>query len=119
METLVMENTGHSGTKAEGYTRGLQWVFARPSIAFVPAVLDPYTGTYASTSDTIRISREKDHLVASAHGRQFTLNAASLDDYYVKGIFAKLHFRKPNDGKIEGVELHLFSNDEYLNKITP
>jgi predicted alpha/beta superfamily hydrolase len=119
METLVMENTGHSGTKAEGYTRGLQWAFARPSIAFVPAVLDPYTGTYASTSDTIRISREKDHLVASAHGRQFILNAESLDDYYVKGIFAKLHFRKPNDGKIEGVELHLFSNDEYLKKIMP
>ncbi|HEX4850191.1 MAG TPA: alpha/beta hydrolase-fold protein, partial [Puia sp.] len=29
IETKILENTGHSGTKAEGYARGLQFVFKR------------------------------------------------------------------------------------------
>jgi hypothetical protein len=47
------------------------------------------------------------------------LNAASLNDFYIKGTFADLHFRKGDSGKIEGVELHTYSNRESLNKIVP
>ena len=32
IESRVLENTGHSGTKGEGYARGLQFVFKRPSL---------------------------------------------------------------------------------------
>ena len=31
LQTRVLENSGHSGTKAAGYARGLQAVFARPA----------------------------------------------------------------------------------------
>jgi hypothetical protein len=118
METLVMENTGHSGTKAEGYTRGLQSVFERPSLSLAPSVLDTYTGIYASGTDTVKIGREKDHIVVTNHNNML-LHAATLTDFYVKGTFANLHFKKGDAGKIEGVELHLYSNQEYLKKIMP
>ena len=45
-ETKVIENTGHSGNKAEGFTRGLQYVFARPSLSLDPAILKQYVGEY-------------------------------------------------------------------------
>jgi len=36
LETKVLEGIGHSGSKAEGCTRGLQAVFARPSLTLAP-----------------------------------------------------------------------------------
>ena len=33
MKSKVLENTGHSGTKAETYGRGLQFVFEKPTVA--------------------------------------------------------------------------------------
>ena len=35
IESKVLENTGHSGTKGEGYAKGLQFVFKRPSITII------------------------------------------------------------------------------------
>ncbi len=46
METKILENIGHSGSKAEGFTRGLQWAFERPSLSLEPAVLKQYEGAY-------------------------------------------------------------------------
>ncbi len=44
VETRVIEGSGHSGGKAEGYSRGLQFVFAKSSVAVDPAILDRYHG---------------------------------------------------------------------------
>jgi predicted alpha/beta superfamily hydrolase len=118
METLVMDNTGHSGTKAEGYTRGLQSVFARPSIQIIPSQLDSYTGTYASATDTLRIGREKDHLVMINRNKT-TLTAATPNDFYIKGSFLNLHFMNGDPGKIEGVRIQRYAGQQYLKKIKP
>jgi predicted alpha/beta superfamily hydrolase len=65
LQTRVLENTGHSGTKAEGYTRGLQAVFARPSLKLAVDILAQYVGAYQLNPETtIMISAESDHLVA-------------------------------------------------------
>ncbi len=65
LQTRVLENTGHSGTKAEGYTRGLQAVFARPSLNLAPAILAQYVGAYQLNPEVkINVAMENDHLVA-------------------------------------------------------
>jgi len=46
IEARVLENTGHSGTKGEGYARGLQYVFKRPSLQLSDVVLEKYKGKY-------------------------------------------------------------------------
>ena len=45
-ESRTLENIGHSGTKGEGYERGLQSAFQRQSLALLPDQLQPYVGTY-------------------------------------------------------------------------
>ncbi|MEJ7677112.1 MAG: alpha/beta hydrolase-fold protein [Segetibacter sp.] len=49
----VLENTGHSGNKAESYARGLQYVFERPSLQLGNEVLSKYTGTYKQLKATL------------------------------------------------------------------
>ena len=39
IESRVLENTGHPGTKGEGYARGLQFVFKKPAVPLNDAAL--------------------------------------------------------------------------------
>jgi predicted alpha/beta superfamily hydrolase len=118
LETLIMDNTGHSGTKAEGYTRGLQSVYGRPSLKLPPALLDRYVGVYTTGTDTLKINREKDHLTCiMGNGANLALNAESTDAFYVKGIFIHVNFKKDDTDKVEGVECKTFGGKRYLKKI--
>ena len=36
LQTMVLKNTGHAGTKPEGFARRLQFVFERPSLVLAP-----------------------------------------------------------------------------------
>lgn len=117
-ETLVMDNTGHSGTKAEGYTRGLQSVYSRPSLKLATALLDQYAGVYSAGTDTLRISREKDRLAWNMnHRATLALNAESQTAFYIKGIFINANFKKDDADKVEGVEYRTFGGKIYLKKI--
>ena len=50
LETKVLEGVGHSGTKALGYTWGLQYVFMRPNFHVDRSVLERYTGSYKDSA---------------------------------------------------------------------
>lgn len=118
LETLVMDNTGHSGTKAEGYTRGLQSVYGRPSMKLATGILDQYTGVYTAGTDTLKISKEKDHLAWNMDNRAtLALNAESPTAFYVKGVFIKINFKKDAADKVESVECESFGGKLYLKKI--
>ncbi|MEI9942995.1 MAG: alpha/beta hydrolase-fold protein [Chitinophagaceae bacterium] len=64
IESRVLENTGHSGTKGEGYARGLQYVFKKPSLQLSAAVLNKYAGNYkTSNGNTLDMKVENNQLV--------------------------------------------------------
>jgi len=66
IETRVLEGSGHSGGKAEGYSRGLQFVFAKPFVAVDAAVLDQYAGTYQVNPEfKIKVVRKRISLLPS------------------------------------------------------
>jgi hypothetical protein len=119
LQTRVLENTGHSGTKAEGYTRGLQFVFARPSLQLAPAILAQYAGIYQLNPETrITISTEGDHLVAQGPDNgKMVLHAETEKDFYIPGQYLFAHFKKDETGKITGFQLEQFSREVFVQKI--
>jgi predicted alpha/beta superfamily hydrolase/uncharacterized cupin superfamily protein len=99
LQDRVLPNTGHSGGKAEGYTRGLQFVFEKPKFDIPAASLANYTGVYADGRDSIKIERDGDHLVAFLPGNpRWVLYSWSATDFYAKGILLRLHFTPADAG---------------------
>ena len=118
IESKVLENTGHSGTKGEGYARGLQFVFKRPSLQLSSNILSQYNGTYKLNDGTaIEIKEVNDTLTASAGGNIFRLFAASESDFYLTSSFLKMHFIKDEKGKVSGFELARYGSNEIAEKI--
>ncbi|MEJ0102676.1 MAG: alpha/beta hydrolase-fold protein [Bacteroidota bacterium] len=113
MDTRILENTGHSGSKAEGYTKGMQYVFAKPSITIDPGVLKKYAGTYSSaTGNKIEIIFTTDHLSLNfSNGSQHALQAESETIFYTKGEFLFVEFKKD-----EGLLLKQFSGEQFLTR---
>jgi len=57
-------NTGHSGTKSETYSRGLQYVFERNQLKLSDGELNKYTGIYqAGNGNKIEIRNEGNQLI--------------------------------------------------------
>jgi hypothetical protein len=110
---------GHSGGKAEGYTRGLQAVFARPSLAIDPSFLERYVGVYQHPSGAkFRISAEGGYLtLGTPNNSQLTLHAETDSDFYVKGSRLLIHFKKDNTGKVTGFQLERYGGEEFASKV--
>jgi predicted alpha/beta superfamily hydrolase len=118
IESRVLENTGHSGTKGEGYARGLQFVFERPSLQLSSAVLKQYEGNYKMKDGTIvNIKNEQGSLVASAANNSFKFLAASETDFYTNAFFLKAHFVKDDKGNVSGFQLDRYGSGEFVKKV--
>jgi predicted alpha/beta superfamily hydrolase len=118
IQTKIIEHSGHSGTKAEGYTRGLQFVFAKPSLNVSSKILDQYVGTYQITSEIkIKIEKKGGHLVAlTPDGEKIELFAETEEDFYANGQYLFAHIQKKGDGTIEGFTLEQYSGTTQLKK---
>ncbi len=119
METKVIEGMGHSGGKAEGFTRGMQFIFKRPQLKLDSAVLAQYTGTYAvAPGVNFKITLEDGHLIAHPPGNQrIVLNAQTEKDFYVVGSYVIAHFQKDADGKVTGFKLEQYSGENFVKKV--
>jgi predicted alpha/beta superfamily hydrolase len=119
LESRVLEGMGHSGGKAEGYTRGLQSVFSRPSLKLDPGVMDPYVGEYQHPSGMkINILTEHDQLVARvAKNGEIVLHAETEKDFYVKGQRLNIHFKKDDAGKVTGFQMERYGGGEFVQKV--
>ena len=119
METRVLEGSGHSGGKAEGYSRGLQFVFAKPFVAVDPAILDQYTGIYQVGPEfKIKIMREEGRLVAmTPDSSKLAISAESEKDFYLKGQYLFIHFKKDEKGKVAGFQLEQFNGQQFVEKV--
>lgn len=119
LQTRILENTGHSGTKAEGYTRGLQFVFARPSLKLSGAMLKQYAGVYQfSSGATARVMKENSRLIAQLPWTEpLVLHASTDTDFYVHGRYLNIRIQKDKEGKIIGLLLEEFNGEQMLKKI--
>lgn len=118
MESRVLENTGHSGTKGEGYARGLQFVFAKDSLQLSSDVLNKYTGTYkVDDGRIITMKNENNTLVAYVPGNSFNLIAASETDFYYKAFFLKIHFVNDDKGNVSGFQIDQYGSSKFAEKM--
>jgi predicted alpha/beta superfamily hydrolase len=119
LQTRVLEGIGHSGSKAEGFSRGLQAVFARPSLAIDPAVLQSCVGTYQLNPEiTVRILKQNNQLVLVApDSSRIPLYAETERDFYVKGIYLFLKMQRNDTGKVMGFHVEQFQGEAFLKKV--
>lgn len=109
----VLENTGHSGTKGEGYARGLQYVYERPALQLDAALLNNYAGSYQSG---ITIKNEGGQLALYfGNNNRYALYAAGEVDFYSTSEFLSLHFTTEN-GKVNGFRLDRYGNSRFINR---
>jgi predicted alpha/beta superfamily hydrolase len=119
LQTKVQEGMGHSGAKAEGYTRGLQFIYAKPIVNINPKILDQYVGEYEINPQFhVKIEREDNQLVGIAPGSpKTTIYAETEIDYYVKGQYLLLHFQKDDTGKVTGFQVEQYNGGVFAKKI--
>jgi predicted alpha/beta superfamily hydrolase len=118
ISSKVLENTGHSGTKTETYSRGLQLVFERPDISVDEKILDMLVGTYKTENgDIINVEKEGTGLrLRTANGSVQQLHAASETEFYAKSHFLKIRFFKQGD-QINTLELSNYGSTQLLEKM--
>jgi len=118
IESKILENTGHSGTKGEGYARGLQFVFKRASLQLSSNILQQYNGSYKMNDGTVvEMKTGNGSLTASVANNTFKLLAASETDFYITSSFLKIHFVKDDKGKVSGFQLDRYGASEFADKV--
>lgn len=114
IRSKVLENTGHSGTKSETYSRGLQFIFEKPDLPLSDSLGLIYSGYYTDANgNSLEIKSEKSRLVVlSSANEKETLKYAGNNLFYSNASFLNLVFS--NDGK--GFELHQFGGSSIFTK---
>ncbi len=119
VETKIIQGSGHSGTKPEGYNRGLQYAFARPCLGIDPKILEKYSGEYELGPQFIaKLVVENGKLVAFLPtGQKIGVCAETDKDFYVVGGFLNMHFVEGKQGNITGFRLETYNNESFAKKI--
>jgi hypothetical protein len=119
LKSEILENTGHSGTKGEGYERGLQFMFERPSITLQTPQLKNILGTYQTENGTQATIQSTDGklILKLGNNSPYTLYAANEQELYAKSEFLKLGFTKNDQGSITGFVLERFGDSQTFKKI--
>jgi hypothetical protein len=109
VHSKILENTGHSGTKSETYSRGLQYIFERPDLQPDASFLKKYTGEYIFPDRTrLRIDPGENSLIAYMGSNfQYGLRAASPTDFYSVAQFLNIRFIIKDD-KVEGLTMETY-----------
>lgn len=96
IHSKILENTGHSGTKSETYSRGLQYIFERPKLSLDTKLLDKYPGIYVSTNgNRLEIKKENGSLVLFySPFNKYQLFAATETEFYSTSEFLNIEFMK-------------------------
>lgn len=118
IRSKVLENTGHSGTKTEGFGRGMQFAYERPALNLDASVLNKYTGKYQpATGNTIEIKLENNRLVCYlSPNNKYFLFAASESDYYATSEFFNMHFTV-SGGKVQGFQFDRYGRTEFAKRL--
>lgn len=117
VQALTLANTGHGGTKPEGFSRGLQWVFKRPDLKLDLAVLKKYAGTYVLKNDTAHIAIKDGRLIAISKPTDFVFNAESETSFYHDGVFLRATFPLDANGKVKGLKIEQYDSELSYQRI--
>jgi predicted alpha/beta superfamily hydrolase len=119
LQSKVLENTGHSGTKSETFSRGLQYVFEKNKLVLPDDVLNKYAGTYELPgSNKIELKKENGRLVLYfSPQNKIELFANKETHLYATHEFFNMHFKINND-KVEGFDLARYGNTQFIKKIS-
>ncbi|MBI1342225.1 MAG: alpha/beta hydrolase [Terrimonas sp.] len=118
MQSRVLENTGHSGTKNETYARGLQYLFERPSLQLSETLLDMHCGLYASDDgNRVQIKKQGNWLILFLSDFiAYPLQAASENDFYSTAEFLNTRFTKGNNLE-DGLIINRYGSNLFYKKI--
>lgn len=118
LHSKVLQNTGHSGTKSETYTRGLQYVFERDQLKLSDEVLSKYAGTYEfDNGNKVEIKNEDNKLYwYFSPQNKFPLLVNTESHFYATHQFFNIHFNLEND-VIKGFDLIRYGGAQTLNRI--
>lgn len=118
LHSKVLQNTGHSGTKSETYTRGLQYVFEREQLKLSNVILNKYVGTYQFENDNkIEIKNEDNELKLYFSPENSVLLLANTEDhFYATFQFFNIHFKEIN-GVVEGFDLVRYGGAQTLKRV--
>jgi len=118
LKSKVLENTGHSGTKTETFSRGMQYVFEKPKLNLDAATLNKYVGSYqSSTGSKVDIKNEDGKLALYfSPTNKYVLYSASETGFYSTAEFFNIEFLITPQ-KIEGFELSRYNNTQFMTKI--
>ncbi len=116
LHSKALENTGHSGTKSETYTRGLQYVFERNQLKLSDAILNKYVGTYQIGNNKLEIKNENNQLRLLAPGNNIPLLANSETHFYATFQFFNMHFKETNN-IVEGFDLITYGGSQTFTKV--
>jgi len=110
MEIRVLEGMGHAGSKPEGYTRGLQSVFARTSKTLEPSVLNALVGKYRLNPQiAVSILKEDGHIaLVTPDSVKLDLQADSDNDFYIRGMYLFIKFHRNAAGAVTGARVEQF-----------
>ncbi|RYY77185.1 MAG: alpha/beta hydrolase [Gammaproteobacteria bacterium] len=98
----AVDNAGHASVNPECYTKGLQFVYAKPELKLPNKQLVPLVGTYKSKVDGEKIifSMSKGNLFVQSPGdEKYRLSAASERDFYLKGNGLEYSFTSDDQNK--------------------
>lgn len=118
VEPRVLVNTGHSGTKSETYSRGLQFIFQRNKLVLSSTLLDRYSGTYElPDGGQIQLKREGNGLIWYFSASNSIPLLADTDTHlYATYQFFNLYF-KTGAGAVQGFEWVRYGNRQFVKKI--
>lgn len=119
IDSKILDGIGHSGSKAEGYTRGLQYVFALPDIKVPEEILNTYAGNYlVNNFMPVTVLVEEGILKAIGPDKnKVALFAQSADSFYLKGQYFFLHVVKNESGEVTGFNVNTFGDKFFAKKI--
>jgi len=114
----VLENTGHSGTKSETYSRGLQYIFERNQLKLSDAVLNKFVGTYRAVKDgrEVQLRNENGVLLLHFQRNNIPLLANSENHFYATSSFFNIYFKESNN-IVEGFDLATYEETVTLKKV--
>lgn len=116
-QSKILENTGHSGTKSETFSRGLQYIFERPKLTFDKDKLWSYTGNYMSNGGSIaKVVMQDTKVYVKIWETLYPLFIASDTGFYATTEFFKIYFHI-DKGNITGFRLDRFGNSEEFTKM--
>lgn len=115
----VIEGAGHSGAKAEGFTRGMQFVYDRSVVDVNPDILNKYVGVYEIQLDiTAKIILEENNLYAlPPYNVKIRLYPISETEFFAKGEYSLGKFFFDEKGNVAGFKLKQFANEVTFKKI--